>query len=243
MPIKWYSKRQTTVETSSYGSELVAARIAIELVIELRYKLRMLGVPVDSPTQLLGDNMSVVLNTTVPSSQLKKKHNAIAYHRVREAIAANIVQFRHVSTGNNFADILTKPVKSATFRSLCSRVLFRRPPFVTLPAQPHVVTTDGTPLSPPIPLDDTMPPITADDALPPIAPYLPAADDTVPQCADPTPTATVPPPTAFVPPPLTPVPPPTAIVPPPLTPVPLMPTTVTPPTYLAHPPAFAHPPV
>ena len=178
MPIKWYSKRQTTVETSSYGSELVAARIAIELVIELRYKLRMLGVPVDSPTHLLGDNMSVVLNTTVPSSQLKKKHNAIAYHRVREAIAANIVQFRHVSTGNNFADILTKPVKSATFRSLCSRVLFRRPPFVTLPAQPHVVTTDGTPLPPPIPLDDTMPPISLDDVAVPVTPYLPAADDT-----------------------------------------------------------------
>ena len=31
MPVKWYSKRQTTVETSSYGSELVAARIAVEL--------------------------------------------------------------------------------------------------------------------------------------------------------------------------------------------------------------------
>ena len=138
----------------------------------------MLGVPVDSPTHLLGDNMSVVLNTTVPSSQLKKKHNAIAYHRVREAIAANIVQFRHVSTGNNFADILTKPVKSATFRSLCSRVLFRRPPFVTLPAQPHVVTTDGTPLPPPIPLDDTMPPISLDDVAVPLTPYLPAADDT-----------------------------------------------------------------
>jgi hypothetical protein len=35
MPVKWYSKRQRTVETSSYGSKLVAARIAIELVQEL----------------------------------------------------------------------------------------------------------------------------------------------------------------------------------------------------------------
>jgi hypothetical protein len=40
MPVKWYSKREKTVKTSNYGSELVATRIAIKL-IELRYKLRM----------------------------------------------------------------------------------------------------------------------------------------------------------------------------------------------------------
>ena len=34
--IKWYSKRQNTVETSTYGSELVAMRIAAEGLLELR---------------------------------------------------------------------------------------------------------------------------------------------------------------------------------------------------------------
>jgi hypothetical protein len=43
-PLVWISKRQKTVETSTYGSELVAARIAIDLIIEMRYKLRLLGV-------------------------------------------------------------------------------------------------------------------------------------------------------------------------------------------------------
>jgi hypothetical protein len=42
---------------------------------------------------MLGDNMSVFLNTTVSSSVLKKKHNAIAYHQVREAIASRIMRF------------------------------------------------------------------------------------------------------------------------------------------------------
>jgi hypothetical protein len=45
--------------------------------------LRSLGVALDGPVLILGDNMSGVLNTTVPSSVLKKKHNAIAYHCVR----------------------------------------------------------------------------------------------------------------------------------------------------------------
>jgi hypothetical protein len=50
-------------------------------------------VALDGPEFMLGDNMSVVLNITVPSSVLKKRHNPIAYHRVREAIAARIKRF------------------------------------------------------------------------------------------------------------------------------------------------------
>jgi hypothetical protein len=38
MPIRWYLKRQQTVKSSSYGSKLVAARIATEQVIDIRYK-------------------------------------------------------------------------------------------------------------------------------------------------------------------------------------------------------------
>jgi hypothetical protein len=127
MPVKWFSKRQKTVETSSYGSELVAARNAVDLIIELRYKLRMLGVPIAGPTLMLGDNMSVVINTTMPSSQLKKKHNAIAYHRVRESIASKIVLFAHIPSKENLADFLTKPLPNEDFQRLVHSVLFRNP--------------------------------------------------------------------------------------------------------------------
>ena len=96
--VKYISKRQKTVETSSYGSEMVAARIAVQVAIEYRYALRMMGVEIDGPCQMFGDNNSVILNTTLPSSQLKKKHNSIAYHAVREAIAGKIVKFNHISS-------------------------------------------------------------------------------------------------------------------------------------------------
>ena len=106
-PVRWISKRQKTVESSTYGSELVAARTATELTMELRYTLRSLGVPLDGPALMLGDKMSVVLNTTVPSSVLKKKHLGICYHRVREAIAAGVMRFSHISSEDNLADVLT----------------------------------------------------------------------------------------------------------------------------------------
>jgi hypothetical protein len=48
-PIRWISKRQKTLETSTYGSELVASRIATELILEVRYMLRSLGVALDGP--------------------------------------------------------------------------------------------------------------------------------------------------------------------------------------------------
>ena len=86
-PVVWFSKRQNTVEASTFGSEFIAAKIAVELIEGLRYKLRMMGVPLDGPANVFCDNEAVVKNTTQPESTLKKKHNAIAYCRVREAQA------------------------------------------------------------------------------------------------------------------------------------------------------------
>jgi hypothetical protein len=123
-PIRWISKRQKTVETSTYGSELVASRVATELILEVRYMLRSLGVALDVPALMLGDNMSVVLNSTVPSSVLKKKHNAIAYHRVREAIAARIMSFAYIKSEENVSDVLTKPLSNEKFHYLMKRWLF-----------------------------------------------------------------------------------------------------------------------
>ena len=126
-PLVWISKRQKTVETSTYGSELVAARLAIDLIIEMRYKLRMLGVQLEEQTMMLGDNMSVVLNTTIPSSSLKKKHLACAYHRVREAIAGKFVKFGHIKSEQNLADIGTKPLDTTAFHRVVGPYLFRVP--------------------------------------------------------------------------------------------------------------------
>jgi hypothetical protein len=72
-PVRWISKIQKTVETSSYGSELVATRIATDTALELWYDFRIMGFALDGPVNIFGDHQSVILNTTIPSSQLKKK--------------------------------------------------------------------------------------------------------------------------------------------------------------------------
>jgi len=126
-PVKWITKRQKTMETSTYGAELVAGKIATELILEYRYILRMMGVEPDGPALLLGDNNSVVLNCTMSNSLLKKKASACSYHRIREAIACGVMKFTHINSEMNYADILTKPVPGPQFRELVRPLLFRVP--------------------------------------------------------------------------------------------------------------------
>ena len=92
-PVDWYSKKQATVETATYGSEFVAAKTGTEQVMDIRQTLRYLGAPIGAKSFLFGDNRSVVTSATLPHSTLTKRHNILAFHRVREAIAAKRMAF------------------------------------------------------------------------------------------------------------------------------------------------------
>ena len=107
-PIFWYSKKQNTVETSTFSAKFVALKIAVEILDGSRYKLRMFGVPIDGPSNVFCDNLSIVRNSSFPDSPLKKKHCSIAYHKVRESIAGGSVLLYYKSTKTNLADLFTK---------------------------------------------------------------------------------------------------------------------------------------
>ena len=126
-PIAAVSKRQKTVETSAFGSEMIAARIAVELLIAWRIMLRQLPLNVEEQSWLVGDNMSVIVNTTLPSSNLKKKHLACNHHKFRESIAGGFIIFGHVDSKDNLADICTKPLDTAAFDKLMRECLFGKP--------------------------------------------------------------------------------------------------------------------
>ena len=72
-PIDAYTKRQSTVETATYGSEFVAARTAVDQIIDIRTTLRYLGVPIRDKSYMFGDNRSVVTSSTIPNSTISKK--------------------------------------------------------------------------------------------------------------------------------------------------------------------------
>ena len=122
-PIYWYSKKQGSCEVSTFGSEFVAMRQCCEYVKGLRYKLRMMGIPVTNPAFIHGDNQSVLWNTTVPESSLKKKSCAVAYHFVREGVSRDEWRTGYVRTNVNPSDILTKTVTELSDRIRKIRML------------------------------------------------------------------------------------------------------------------------
>ncbi len=120
----WFSKKQGTVETATYGSEFVAARIAVQQIMALRLTLRYLGVPIKGETYLFGDNESVVTSGSIPHSQLSKRHHGLSYHFVREAVASDMVSFHHLSGDLNPADVLSKHWGHAQVWNLLQPILF-----------------------------------------------------------------------------------------------------------------------
>ena len=89
---------------------------ATEYVRGLQYKLRIMGIPVDEPAFIFGDNQSVLANTTMAESTLKKKTKSIAYHLVQEGRARYEWQTSYINMHENVADMLTKPLPSGEKR-------------------------------------------------------------------------------------------------------------------------------
>lgn len=116
-PIHWFSKKQTSVETSSFGSEFIAMKSCCEYIRGLRFKLRMMGIPVEMPTYIFGDNQSVLANTTIPHSTLKKKSSSIAFHFVREGVAKSEWRTTYINTNYNPADMCTKSLPGGEKRN------------------------------------------------------------------------------------------------------------------------------
>jgi hypothetical protein len=102
--VDWYSKGQATVESSTFRSETIALRTGIDKLQALRYKLYMMGVPMDGPCDVFCNNQSVCLTAQKPETRLNKKHNAINFNRILEAAAAEWIRVAFEPGLTNLAD-------------------------------------------------------------------------------------------------------------------------------------------
>ena len=123
-PIDWYSKLQSLAASATFGSEYVAGRTATDQIQDLRNTLRYLGVPVEGPSFLFGDNESVVNTASIPHSRLTKRHYMLPYHVCRQAIAARWLRFHFIRGKTNPADVLSKHWDYASIWPLLKPLLF-----------------------------------------------------------------------------------------------------------------------
>ena len=106
--IYWTSKKHTTVETSLFESEFMEMNYTTEYVRGLKYKLRVMGVPVIECAYIYGDNKSVLVNSGTLHSQLKKKSNSVAFHHVCEGSTLDEWRTTYININENIADLLAK---------------------------------------------------------------------------------------------------------------------------------------
>ena len=90
----------------------MAMKLAVEEAVTVRYYLRSMGVKVEQPSLILGDNHSVIISSTNPGTTLKKKNEALAYHYVREQYAGRVVDVEWTGSEQNYADPFTKAMQS-----------------------------------------------------------------------------------------------------------------------------------
>ena len=84
----------------------------------------MFGIDImQDETKIFGDNQSVITNTTIPESTLKKKHHSVNYNFVREAVAAGVALIFKVDTGSNLADLFTKLLDKETRKNIITKIL------------------------------------------------------------------------------------------------------------------------
>ena len=105
-PIIWNSRHQSTVESSAFGSEFLVLKYGKESNRENHYKLRMLGVEIDRPKDILSDHMSVVLNASLAILTLRKRQNPIIYHAVRWYMASKDLEVWFMAGKDNLVDPL-----------------------------------------------------------------------------------------------------------------------------------------
>jgi hypothetical protein len=91
------------MESLTFGSDFVALWTAVDMIGGLRYKLWMMGIPLDGKTSVFCDNEGVVKNTMAPESPLKKKHLTIW-------LLHGFVKLAKEDTKTNLADTFTKPL-------------------------------------------------------------------------------------------------------------------------------------
>jgi hypothetical protein len=91
-PMDWYLEKQATVKTATFGSEFITARTTINQIVNLRTTLHYLGIPIQEKSYVFQDNKTVINASLTPHAKLHKRHNALSFHHVQEAVASKYVK-------------------------------------------------------------------------------------------------------------------------------------------------------
>jgi len=121
--ISWASKKQHIVSHSSTKVEYRALAITAAELAWIRQLLCDIHIPLHIPPLIHCDNISVISLASNPVFHSRMKHLQIDYHFVRERVIKGDLLVQHVSSADQFADILTKGLSISLFKHHCSNLM------------------------------------------------------------------------------------------------------------------------
>lgn len=120
--ITWKSKKQDVVSRSSTEAEYRSMAHATCELLWLYQVLTDLKITVTNPAKLFCDNKSAMYIATNPVFHEEMKHIKVDYHTFQDQVKKGFLILMHVSSSNQHADILTKPLQPGPFNSLLVRM-------------------------------------------------------------------------------------------------------------------------
>ena len=117
-PLTWRSGKQSIVTHSTTEAEYVQASDGTKEIVWVRNLLTDMGVKIEGPTVLYEDNNGCIAMTENPLHHKRTKHIDISYHYTRDMVENEIVVLKKVSSEEQLADILTKPLGKVAFQRL-----------------------------------------------------------------------------------------------------------------------------
>ena len=118
IPLTWRCEGQTTTAQSTAEAEYISAWSATREVYHLRNFLTEIGEQPTSATPLFEDNNACIDWAEGRGKTERRKHVDVKYHFVRDCVDDQLIEFRKISTKDQIADILTKPLRKAEFTHL-----------------------------------------------------------------------------------------------------------------------------
>lgn len=128
-PIAWSSKKQTGVARSSTEAEYRSVANTAAELCWISSLLHELGVTIPSIPTVYCDNVGATYLSANPVFHSKMKHLALDFHFVRNNVQSGALRVTHVSTRDQLADALTKPLARSRFQELMSKIgVIKLPP-------------------------------------------------------------------------------------------------------------------
>lgn len=121
-PISWRFRKQNSVARSSTEAEYRALADSCSKLMWITSLLSELGVKLNQQPVLYCDNLGAKSLSSNPVFHSRMKHIALAFHFVREQVHKGLLRVAYVSTEDQLADVLTKPLLRQRFATLVRKL-------------------------------------------------------------------------------------------------------------------------